>query len=263
MSSGTYNGPSTTPIIPNLYPTTTQTTVVPTTTVVQQPTTTIVYTQPVAQTQPTTVVQQQPTTNSVLGNTIHAPAKNGIVINSNTTGVSATSDVPGICVNDTVNYTLSYANTTTGAIQNAMLIVTLPAEIDYKSSTSQASFNERNHTVTIFIGTVAKGQSGVVYMQGTANRMVNGTATITTRVDFTFTKANGATETTTSYVIHSGTNCGNALGANVLGSGFLPTSFIGWVLLAIVVCAIIFLARKFFGKEEGHAHGGSVGHQAH
>lgn len=276
MSAGVYSGPSTAPVIPDIY----------------SMTPAVTYTQPVPYTQPqqgpyimssgtpnvtytnqsnvtylppnnqTTAQAQSATT--VKGTTIHAPAKNGIkTTTANATGVTANSTAPGICASDTVNYTLSYANTTTGTITNAMLIVTMPAEIDYKNATGSVNYNERNRTVTLFIGTLTKGQSGVVYLQGTANRMVNGTQTISTRVDFTFTKANGAAETNTSYVIHSGTNCGNALGANVLGSGFLPTSFGGWLLLAIILCAIVFIVRKYFERGGGHAHGHSMEHQAH
>lgn len=233
--------------------------------VYQQPavTPTIVY-----QPAPTTVVYTQPTTQtntSVLGtNTVHAPVVNGIKTTPKATiETTASSDVPGICPSDTVNYTLNYANTTTGTITNAMMIVSMPAEIDYASSTAQANYNERSRTVTIFIGTLEKGQSGIVYLQGTANRATNGTNTISTRVDFTFNKADGTNATTTNFVIHSGTNCGNALAGSAIGAGFLPTSFGGWLLLAVILCAVIFIVRKFFGKEEGHAHGGMMEHPVH
>lgn len=271
------SGPTTAPIIPNLYPTYTPPTY--TAPVVNQPvvqSTQVTYSQPVVTYSQPVVTYSQPvttpvvqttqptqTTTQVRGSIIRTPTVNGITSTVNTTGVSANSNVPGVCSGDTVNYTLNYANTTGATINNAMVIVTMPAEIDFKSSTAATNYNERNRTVTLFVGTLTKGQTGVVYLQGTANSMVNGTGTIMTRVDFTFTKATGATETTTSYVIHSGTNCGSALGANVLGAGFLPTSFGGWLLIAVLLCGIIFIVRKFFGKESGHAHGGHMEHQAH
>jgi len=232
-------------------------------TIVYQPVQpTVVYTQPTTVvTQP--VVNQTPTT-VVQGTRIKAPVVNSISSTTKTVApISANSSVPGICPSDTVNYTLNYANTTTGTISNAMMVVTMPNEIDYVSSTASANYNAQTKTVTIFIGTLTKGQSGVVYLQGTANRFTSGTSTISTRADFTFTKADGTNATTTNYVIHSGTNCGNALGANALGSGFLPTSFGGWLLLAVILCAVIFILQKFFRKESGHAHGGSMEHTAH
>jgi hypothetical protein len=266
MAQPTYPAVSVAPVIPDLYamtpsnpvytpstPTQTQTTVVTQPTVVYQPAPT------------TTVVQTQPTTTStVKGTTIHAPTVNGIKTTPTTSvqNINASSNLPGICSGDTVHYTLNYANTTGGTINNAMLIVSMPAEVDYVNATAQASYNDRNRTVTIFIGTLTKGQTGVVYLDGSANRNVNGVGTVMTRTDFTYVKANGVSETTTNYVMHSGTNCANNLGANVLGSGFLPTSFGGWVLLAVILCAIIFIVRKFFGSH-GHAHGGHMEHAAH
>lgn len=258
MSTG-----STGAIIPDLYAPRPQNPVIvyqpaPTVapTVVYQPApTTVVYTQP--------ATTQSTTNNNVLGTTIHSPKVNGIKTTTNTVATTASSNVPGICPSDTVNYTLNYANTTTGTITNAIMIVSMPAEIDYVSSTAQANYNNRNRTVTIFIGTLEKGQSGIVYLQGTANRATSGTSTISTRVDFTFNKADGTNATTTNFVIHSGTNCGNALAGSAIGAGFLPTSFGGWLLLAIILCAVIFIVQKFFGKKEGHAHGGTMEHHAH
>ncbi len=268
---GVAAGPTPTPIIPSLYPTYTP---APTPVVNQQQPVasqpTVVYTQPtvIYQPAPTTQTNTQTTqssTNQVNSTIFHAPAVNGITSTAKTVDVVANSNVPSVCAGDTVNYTLTYANTTGATISNAVLIVTMPAEVDYTSSTAQANYNDRNRTVTLFVGTLEKGQSGIVYMQGTANRFANGTQTITTRVDFTFVKSNGATATTTNYIIHSGTSCANGLGANVLGAGFLPTSFGGWLILAVLLCAIIFIVRKFFGEKggHGHAHGGHMKHASH
>lgn len=188
---------------------------------------------------------------SVLGSTTTAPRATTIATNLNSIQTQAQNT--NICSADKVNYTLTYANSTSGTITNAMLVVTMPAEVDYAQATAQASYNQSNRTVTIFVGTLAKGATGTVYLSGTANGRANGTQSIATRVDFTYNKADGTNETTTNYIMYTGANCGN-LGANALGAGFLPTSFTGWVLLIILICAIVYIARKYFSKKD-EAHG--------
>ena len=204
------------------------------------------------------------TNNQVLGTTVHTVAVAPIATTNTTTGIDANSTSSNVCSGDTVNYTINYANTTGGTITNAMLVILMPSGIDYTSATAQASYSAPDKTVTILIGTLSAKQNGTVYLQGKANGLANGAATIATRVDFTYTKANGVNETTTTYITHSGLNCGNVLGANVLGSGFLPTSFAGWVILTVLICAIIYIARKYFSnKKEEHMHAEHLEHQTH
>jgi uncharacterized repeat protein (TIGR01451 family) len=193
-----------------------------------------------------------PVVTTVRGTTTQA-SNVGIINNLGNQQIN-TLDNANVCAGDVVNFTLNYQNTTNDTISNAILVATMPQGIDYVSSTAQATFDQSNHTVTVFIGTLAKSQTGIVYLQGKANSMANGAQSIATRVDFTYTKADGTNATTTSYIMHSGAACNN-LGANALSSGFLPTSFGGWLLLVIIICAIIFVARKYFGKKEEDAHG--------
>jgi uncharacterized repeat protein (TIGR01451 family) len=216
------------------------------------------------QTQPTTNNSTSSTNTHVLATTIRVPQVQKVTTSASTTGITANSETTNVCSGDTVNYTINYANTTGAPITNALLVILMPSGIDYASATATASYSQPDRTVTIIIGSLDKGASGTIYLQGKANRLANGAATIATRVDFTYTKANGVNETTTSYIMHSGTSCTNALGANALGSGFLPTSFAGWVILTVLVCAIVFLARKYFSdKREEHIHAEHLEHQAH
>ena len=191
------------------------------------------------------------TTPIVRGTTSNSASAN--TISTLTTPQVNTLDNANVCSGDIVNFTLNYQNTTGNTITNAVLVATLPQGIDYTSSTASATFDQSNRTITVFIGTLAKDQTGIVYVQGKANSLVNGVQNVATRVDFNYVKADGTSATTTNYIMHSGAACNN-LGANALSSGFLPTSFGGWLLLVILICAIIFVARKYFAKKED-AHG--------
>ncbi len=207
---------------------------------------------------------------SILSNSTQSPLIN--VVRADTTRPVATISTNGstnidtryqnICPSDTVDYTLNYKNTSGGSVSNAVLVIALPDEIDYVNSSARAEYSERNHTVTIFVGSMTKDQVGTVYLTGRANSGAVDRDTISTRVDFTFVKANGQSETITNYVFHSGRDCANTLGAFALGAGFLPNSFLGWLLIVILICTIVFLSRKFFVKKEVH-HASHQEHQDH
>ena len=177
-----------------------------------------------------------------------------------------TTQVPSntACANDTVTYNLAYKNTTENTITSAMLVMTMPAEVDYAQSSATAQYDATGRTLTIFIGTMEKGQEGVVYVTGKANSLANGRDVIAARVDFNFTNPDNTNSTVTNYITHSGEACQSNLGAFALGTGFLPTSTLGWFLLAAILCLIIYLSRKFFvNKKVEHVHMMHLEHQDH
>lgn len=230
--------------------------------VYQQP---IVYGPPIGPTPPVIlstgvhqVVSQTAATNSTpttTTNTITKPTS----VSSQFSTLGATNGFEGICPGQELNYTLTYQNTDkTKTLTNTVLRVTIPQEIVFDSA-STGDYSDRDGTLTVFIGTLAPLQTGVVYIKAVAGAGVYGKELITTRTELSFTLPDGTQDTAVSYVFNNGLNCArSSLGALALFSGgFFPDTFWGWVVLIIVICSIIYFARKFYEKphtQNAHAH---------
>lgn len=151
-----------------------------------------------------------------------------------------------MCVGGTINYHVSFHNISTQTLENTVLRITLPPEVDYMGS-SQGTYNVLDRTVTIILGNVPAGATGAVDLQGKVNNsaVVGKIAVTTATVVYTNTTTH-AQEDAIAYGIVTITNeCPNLLGASVFGFSFLPHTLLGWLLLILVILALIVLARQF------------------
>jgi len=152
-----------------------------------------------------------------------------------------------MCVGGSINYHITFHNVSTQTLQNAVLRITLPNEIDYSGS-SQGSYNVLDRTVTIPLGNMPVGASGTVDVNGKVNNSaVVGKVAVTTATVVYTNPLTRAQEDAIAYSIVTITNdCPNLLGASVFGFSFLPHTLLGWLLLIVVILALIVLARQFF-----------------
>ena len=152
-----------------------------------------------------------------------------------------------MCVGGSINYHVTFHNVSTQTLQNAVLRITLPNEIDYSGS-SQGSYNVLDRTVTIPLGNMPVGASGTVDVNGKVNNSaVVGKVAVTTATVVYTNPLTRAQEDAIAYSIVTITNdCPNLLGASVFGFSFLPHTLLGWLLLIVVILALIVLARQFF-----------------
>lgn len=198
---------------------------------------------------PSAPAQASSQTNSTTStNTITKPA--------NVTSLNSTltfgNGFENICPGQEVNYTLGYKNTNkTETLSNVVLRVIIPEEITFLEA-SAGSYSERDGTLTIFIGTLTPGASGVVYIKGVANEKALSKELIVTRSELSFTLPSGKQDVAVSYVFNNGANCGTNLGAFAFGAGIFPHTFWGWLILVVIICAIIYLARKLYRKDTHH-----------
>lgn len=151
-----------------------------------------------------------------------------------------------MCVGGTINYHITFHNISTQTLENTVLRITLPPEVDYLGS-SQGTYNVLDRTITIILGNVPAGATGTVDVQGKVNNtaVVGKIAVTTATVVYTNTITH-AQEDAIAYGIVTITNeCPNLLGASVFGFSFLPHTLLGWLLLILVILALIVLARQF------------------
>lgn len=246
-----------------------------------QPAQNVQYQQPVARYTPPVIIYDQviyrnnstSTTTNNSNSTSNSSNSNGGILQNliDKTGVNVASAQSRanpaqaqICPSDSFDYTINYTNTTGKDATDTIVVVTIPKEVDFVSSSANGTFNAAANTYTLFAGPMAKNQSGVLYVTVRANRAAANTATISTRVDAQFTGDDSVVRTLTDYIVLSGKDCPSSLSALALGSGFFPTSFFGWVIIIVILLLIIYFARKFFGENGhgGHGHGEEVEEKA-
>ncbi len=180
-----------------------------------------------------------------------------VVVNNGTgTGTATTAVMVKIentyknaCVNDVVDYTITYKNTTTKTLKDVALVVTLPGELEFARAT-KGSYSKRDNTLTITIDSLASKESGVMNVQVRAIEVRQGMVTTAT---MSYTLPTGTQEQAIAYdIIDEGTcaDNGNGLGAAALfGFDFFPNTLVGWLILTLVILAIILFSRKYFVKE--------------
>ncbi len=172
----------------------------------------------------------------------------GIGTGSNLVSLSIQNREANLCVDDIVDYTVTYKNISGVTLNNVVLQVLLPQDVEFRSA-NPGIYNVADHTVTLNVGTLVQDQEGVMYVSGRVLRsaidrdLITGTATIA------FTNpTNNSQESAIAYALNNTTNCArNSLaGLALFGNGFWPTTLIGWLVLILIFLALIYLATRVY-----------------
>jgi hypothetical protein len=166
--------------------------------------------------------------------------------------LTVTSNYDHMCVGGIVDYQVSFRNVSTSlTLQNAVVRITLPPEVDYATS-SQGTFNPLDRTLTVVLGNVPPQATGSIQLRGVVNNtaVVGKIAATTATVVYT-NPSTHAQEDAIAYSIVTITNeCPSLLGASVFGFSFLPHTLLGWLALILVILALIVLARQIGKKNQ-------------
>jgi len=196
-------------------------------------------------TPPTRVIVQSQTVTS--GNT-------GLVAESQASlfKLEVDSDVDHMCVGGNISYTVNYQNISGTELDNSILRITFPGELDYQSS-SQGDYDVTDRTLTISLGTVEPGEQGSVTVNADVNNeaSVGKLAVITATMVYTNPKTQAQENAIAYSLITVSNDCPSVLGASVFGFGsFLPSTLLEWLLLILIILALIVLARTLTKKKE-------------
>lgn len=148
------------------------------------------------------------------------------------------------CVGNIVNYMVTYKNISGKALNNVVLQVRLPQDVQYQGS-NPGIYNAADHTVTLSIGTLAKDQTGTMNITGVVLRSALDRNLIVAEATIAFTNpVNNSQESATAYGLGNTTNCvtNSLAGLALWGNGFWPSTLIGWLILIIILLLLIYLA---------------------
>ncbi len=180
---------------------------------------------------------------------IGTPINNGgFGINANTATSDINNGVQNACVDDTIKFVVEYRNISNIILNNTILHIDIPKDVDFRSS-SAGTYNKADNTITINVGTLTPGQAGQVSFDGVVMSSAANRDLLVVPATLSFENPNnGARETAVAYGLATTQNCirGNGLAGLAFGSGFFPTTLFGWLLLVLVLLAVIYLLRRWF-----------------
>ena len=181
-------------------------------------------------------------------------SNNNIVVNSTTAeyvSLKITNPYKQITSGDTVDFTITYKNTSGKTFKDALLRVIFPKEITFKRS-SDGNYSSSNNALTLVLGTLSPNQSGSLSIQGIASGKSNDNIVTSATIAYTGI-SNNAQYDAVAYTMNEITGSSNGSlfsGASIFsGGGLLPTSIVGWLLLVIVIFLLIYFGRKMYTKK--------------
>lgn len=160
------------------------------------------------------------------------------------------SNYDRMCVNGTVDYTISYQNVSNQVLEKAVLQFSHPKELSYLNA-SRGTYEVVDRTMTIALGDIRPGEQGIITVHARVNETaITGNLTVATAtVVYTNAKTRAQEDAIAYSLITVSNDCPNLLGASVFGFGsFLPNTLIGWLILILVILALIVLSRNIYRK---------------
>ncbi len=166
--------------------------------------------------------------------------------------LSVESTYDTMCVNGSIDYTVTYRNISTQTLQAAVLQVTHQKEVTFISS-SRGDYDVVDRTITVDLGSIAPGETGTILVHGRVNDLAaSGTLTVmTAQVVYTNTITRAQENAIAYSLVTISNDCPNVFGASAYRFGsFLPDTLLEWLLLILVILALIVLGRQLYKKKE-------------
>lgn len=153
---------------------------------------------------------------------------------------------------DTLEFIVTYKNTSNKVLRDVVLSVILPGELDFIDA-SRGAYSDTDRTVVNPIGIVNPGEEGIMKVRAQVSRDAQIGKTIVITADLVDTDATtGAQEEVVAYSLNTICSNGGVLGAATFfgGDGFFPTTLCGWLLIVLIILALLLLIRTYYGKRE-------------
>ena len=150
---------------------------------------------------------------------------------------------------DFIDYTIYYKNIGKSILKDSVLQVIVPEYITITNS-SDGTYSNDTHALSVELGDLQTGEDGTVYMQGVVKSIPSNLAKVVTSAVLVYTNKNGAQENAMAYVLNMPNRNNNLLGASVFFSGFGGIGLIGWLIIIILILIIILIVRRLTEKRD-------------
>jgi len=194
----------------------------------------------------------QPTTTTT---TISKP--NIVVVNTSKSQASLLelkieNSYDNACLNEYVDYTISYTNISKQNLKDTVLRFTNPKEVTYINNNTRGKYDVVDRTLTIDLGDLSAGENGQIIVRGRINSSAieNSLSVATATIVYTNTITKAQEDAMAYSLITLDNDCPNLLGASTVGFwSFLPNTLLEWLLLILVILGLIVLGRNLYTKK--------------
>lgn len=144
-----------------------------------------------------------------------------------------------------MNYEVSWENVSGRDLQNLVLEVNFPDQIDVLD-TDHGSIKREAHSVIYKIGDLDRNETGSMdVLTEVTSGLRNGDPVVAQAIMAFENPTTKAAENAIAYDADEYASDGSVLGASLFGLDFLPSSLAGWLLLLLILLAIIILAHSY------------------
>lgn len=172
-------------------------------------------------------------------NAVQKKIMTGGVTNKDGVGIAITNEQARVDARDTFTYTVRYQNGRTTSLQNAKIVIELPANYEFVRSTAELDYKTRDNTVHMTIGRIAPGTTKSFTF--TARALDGNNGEVSTKASLFY--EGGSISAVDRDSFYGGAK--SALGASVFGLGFFPQTLFGWIALIILITIVVIVARRY------------------
>lgn len=148
---------------------------------------------------------------------------------------------------DTINYTVTYTNTSSRTLHAANLHIMLPSPIDYAGS-QMGGWNEMGRSIDATLGDIAPHATGTFTFMGKVNDKASRNELLVVMVTMNYT-VRSVQDSVVAYATTRVDKGGNFLaGLALFGDNFWPNTLIGWLLIIIFIALLVLVARRFYPR---------------
>jgi hypothetical protein len=157
-----------------------------------------------------------------------------------------TPDFENVYEGDTINFEVEYENLYNGTLEDVIIHVLFPEEIEFRKST-QGFYSELDRSLAIDLGDLQDNEKGTILIQTDVLGRLNNQDLVVTVAEGTYDHPTieNAQGSSLAQALNTILENQSSLGAFAFGAGFFPGIF-GWLMLILIILLIIWISRKIY-----------------
>ena len=190
-----------------------------------------------------------------------------VVTNTNTTTNTSTTNTGGgsgiiylaldiepdfenVYEGDVINFDVDYRNLYNGNLEDVIIQVMFPEEIDFRKST-RGFYSESDRALIVDLGDLEDNEDGTFLVQGEVLGRFNNQDMVVTIAEGTYTHPTieNAQGSSTAYALNTILLDRSTLGAFAFGAGFIPGLF-GWLVFILLLLLIVWISRRIYSDHQ-------------
>lgn len=193
------------------------------------------------------------TNQTVVVTNVNSNTPTNTSVNTNTGGagmiylaLDITPDFENVYQGDVVNFDVDYRNLYNGDLEDVVIQVMFPEEIEFRKSTA-GFYSAPNRALIVDLGDLDNNEEGTFLVQAEILGRFNNRDSVITIAEGTYDHPtiSNAQGSSTAYALNTILIAGSTLGAFAFGAGFLPGIF-GWLILILLLLLIVWISRKIY-----------------